>query len=93
VRSDFPMNCTLTLHYILELENDSKVIDPFSRWRNVSKDEESKKKTKVSPIELLVFRSLRYLGHGWTFNDLEESTYMARDIHLVFFHNFVEFGA
>jgi hypothetical protein len=82
------------LHHILEVENDSEVIDPFSRWRDVAKDDESKKKkAKVSPIELLVLGSLRYLGRGWTFDDLEESTYIARDVHRVFFHKFVEFGA
>ena len=44
-------------------------------------------------MELLVKGSLWYLGRGWTFDDLEESTYVARDVHRVFFHKFVEFGA
>jgi len=83
------------LHQIFELENDSEVIDPFSRWRNaLAKDNESKKKkAKVSPIKLMVLGSLWYLGRGWTFDDLEESTYIARDVHRVFFHKFIEFGA
>jgi hypothetical protein len=32
---------------------------------------------KVSPIELLLLGSLRYLGRGWTFDDLEESTFIS----------------
>ena len=31
-------------------------------------------KRNASPIELLVLGALRYLGRGWTFDDLEEST-------------------
>mmetsp|Transcript_22844 Transcript_22844/g.49849 ORF Transcript_22844/g.49849 Transcript_22844/m.49849 type:complete len:89 (+) Transcript_22844:2536-2802(+) len=27
-----------------------------------------------TPLELLMLGSLRYIGHGWTFDDLEEST-------------------
>ena len=76
------------LHHILELENDSEVFDPFLRWRNGKEN-----KAKVSPIELLVLGRLRYLGRRWTFDDLEESTYIARDVHHVFFNKFVEFGA
>jgi hypothetical protein len=44
-------------------------------------------------MELLVLGSLQYLGRGWTFDDLEESTFIDQEVHRVFFHNFVEFGA
>jgi hypothetical protein len=82
------------LHHILEFENDSEVIDPSLTWRNETKNKESKKKANVSSaIELLVSRSLWYLGCGWKFDDLEESTYIARDSHCVFSHKLVEFGA
>jgi hypothetical protein len=37
--------------------------------------------------------SLRYLGIGWTFDGLEESIFINKEVHWVFFHNFVEFGA
>ena len=47
----------------------------------------------MSPIPLLVLGSLCYLGRGWTLDDLEKCTYIARDVHCVFFHMFVEFGA
>jgi hypothetical protein len=46
-----------------------------------------------TPIELLVLGSLRYLGRGWTFDDIEESTAVSREVHRVFFHQFIEFGS
>jgi hypothetical protein len=42
-----------------------------------------------SPVELLVLESLCYLGHGWTFDDLQESTAISEETHQLFFHIFV----
>lgn len=42
------------------------------------------------PLDLLVLGSLRYLGRGWTFDDLEESTGISEEVHRVFFHHFVK---
>jgi hypothetical protein len=47
----------------------------------------------VSPVELLVLGSLRYLGRGWTFNDCEESTAIDKDVHHCFFNIFIQFGS
>jgi hypothetical protein len=44
-------------------------------------------------IELLVLRSLRYLGCGWTFDDVEENTAISKEVHRTFFRRFVEFGS
>jgi hypothetical protein len=41
----------------------------------------------------LLLGTLRYLGRGWTFDDLEESTYISRDVHRCFFHKFCAKGA
>lgn len=41
-------------------------------------------------LEILVLGSLRYLGRGWTFDDLEESTGVDEDTHRKFFHDFVK---
>jgi len=46
-----------------------------------------------SPIELLILGSLRYLGRGWTFDDIEEATAISEEVHRVFFHIFIKFGA
>ena len=46
-----------------------------------------------SPIELLLLGALRYLGHGFTFDDLEECTAILDEVHRVFFHKFIEVGS
>ena len=46
-----------------------------------------------SPIELLLLGSLRYLGRGWTFDDIEESTAISKEVHRQFLHAFVRFGS
>jgi len=48
---------------------------------------------KASHIELLLLGSLQYLGRGWTFDDLEESMFISRDVHRCFFHHFCAFDA
>ena len=44
------------------------------------------------PLEILVLGSLRYIGRGWTFDDLEESTGVHEETHRKFFHVFVKEG-
>jgi DDE superfamily endonuclease len=63
----------------------------FDRWKNTK--ERNRKNKKVSPIELLLLGSLRYLGRGWAFDDMRDVTYISRDVHRKFFHQFVKFGA
>ena len=46
-----------------------------------------------SPLELLVLGALRYLGRGWTFDDLEEVTAVSEETHRRFFHAFIEIGS
>ncbi len=45
------------------------------------------------PLELFILGALRYLGRGWTFDDLEESTNISLSTHRQFFHAFIEVGA
>lgn len=45
------------------------------------------------PMPLLFMGSLQYLGRGLTFDDLEESTFISQDVHRVFFHAFIKYGA
>ena len=61
----------------------------FARW-TVHKASYYHKRT---PIELLTLGSLRYVGRGWTFDDLEEATGIGEEVHRVFFHAFIKFGA
>ena len=71
-----------------ELVKDCKEDDHFARWQHPNAAGKV-----ASPIELLVLGALRYLGRGWTFDDLEESTAIARDVHRCFFHAFIDFGS
>jgi hypothetical protein len=67
---------------------DCKESDIFERWRN--KDATGKNSV---PLELLVLTALRYLGRGWTFDDLSESTGISEEVTRVFFRKFIEFGS
>jgi DDE superfamily endonuclease len=62
--------------------------EAFGRWRR--KDAVG---SHPSPIELLLLGTLRYLGRGLTFDDLEEYTAISEETHRVFFHVFIKFGA
>jgi hypothetical protein len=62
--------------------------DLFDRWCGYKSNNK-----QASPIELLVLGSLRYLGRGWTFDDVEENTAISKEVHRTFFHCFVEFGS
>jgi len=60
----------------------------FLRWQSLDAT-----KKQASPIQLLLLGSLRYLGRGWTFDDLEEATAIHEETHRQFFHVFIEWGS
>jgi hypothetical protein len=62
----------------------------FERWRDGKADAFDRPTT---PLPLLVLCCLRYIGRGWTFDDLSENTGISDEIIRVFFHRFVEFGS
>jgi hypothetical protein len=63
--------------------------DPiFVRWM---KNDAAGKSS--SPIELMVMGALRYLGRGWTFDDIEEATAISEETHRQFFHVFITWGS
>lgn len=72
----------------LELVEACKESDHFKRWHG-----NNPKNKRCSPIQLLVLGALRYLGRGWTFDDVEESTAISQEVHRIFFHKFIEFGS
>ena len=63
--------------------------DCFYSWCGVDKINNK----KSSPIELLVLGALRYLGRGWTFDDIVESTCISAETHRRFFIAFLQFGS
>ena len=46
-----------------------------------------------TPIPLLLLTSLRYLGRGWTFDDLSENTAISQHVIRDFFHVFIDYGS
>ena len=71
-----------------DLLHQIKSDNRFERWRG------HKWNGKISSsVELLLLGSLRYLGHGWTFDDIEEQTVVSVSVHPIFFHKFIEFGS
>jgi hypothetical protein len=61
----------------------------FKQWSD-SKDSAG---AASSPLELMVLGALRYLGRGWTFDDLYKATAIHEETHRCFFHVFIEFGS
>ena len=45
----------------------------------------------TSTLLLLLLGSLCYLGHGWTFNNIEENTAISKQVHCVFVHKFINY--
>lgn len=74
----------LPYHSWLEFVEDAKEGNWFPRWM-AGKDS--------SPLELLILGAFRYLGRGWTFDDLEEATGISEEVHRCFFHKFIEVGS
>jgi Plant transposon protein len=70
---------------ILELVKEDPL---FKRWQ--SSDAAGK---LSSPVELCLLGTLRYLGRGWTFDDVEESTSISEETFRRFFHCFIKWGA
>jgi len=84
----FRMRFRLPYPSYLELVEAVRCHSIFDRWCAHKKNGK-----KSSPVELLVLGALRYLGRGWTFDDIEESTAIDHDVHRVFLHCFIEFGS
>ena len=71
-----------------ELLQELEESERFRRWKKGTKccfGEPS------SPMSLLVLGALRYLGRGWTFDDIEESTAISEETHRQFFHIFIDY--
>lgn len=78
----------LPYQQFLEVVEGCKNSDLFARWNNT----DATGKPSV-PLELLVLTALRYLGRGWTFDDLSESTGISEEVVRKFFHKFIEYGS
>jgi hypothetical protein len=68
----------------IQFVSDAKEKEWFPFWN---------KHNSTSPVELLILGGFRYLGRGWTFDDLEESTLISAEVHHIVFHEFIVVGA
>ena len=73
----------------MSLFKDASKNKMMNRWSEHSCDAVGK---KSSNMMLLLLGSLRYMGRGFTFDDLEEATAISREVHRVFFDTFLEYG-
>ena len=62
----------------------------FKRWFDSARDATGE---RAAPLEILVLGALRYLGRGWTFDDLYESTGVLAEVHRQFFHVFIAYAS
>jgi hypothetical protein len=72
---------------LVSMANDSEL---FQRWAVGAKNSAG---NPSSPLSVLILCALRYLGRGWTFDDLEEATAISEEVIRVFFHRFIEWGS
>jgi hypothetical protein len=86
-RKKFRRRFRMPYEEYLKLVEKCKEDTRFARW--LRQDATGR---PSSPIELLVLASLRYLGRGLTFDDLEEQTAISEEVIRVFFHQFIDFG-
>ena len=60
----------------------------FRRWREGAVDAIGQ---PAAPLPLLILCVLRYLGRGWTLDDLSENTGISEEVIRVFLHSFLLF--
>jgi hypothetical protein len=66
----------------------------FKGWRKIEESIIPMSITrKTSPLELLLLGALQYLGRGFTFDDVEDDTFISVDVHCCFFHSFTKWDA
>ena len=62
----------------------------FQQWSETTADASGQ---ISSPIELLLLGTLRYLGRGWTLDDVEEATTISQETHRRFLHVYIYWGS
>ena len=75
--------------YLQHLE-DVKECPLFVTWAEERKDCTGR---DASPLELLLLGTLRYLGRGWTLDDVEEATGISEETHRRFLHLYILWGS
>ena len=72
----------------IELGIMAEASPKFDRWKK--KDAVGQ---RAAPTRLMLLGALRYIGRGWTFDDIEEATAIHEETHRQFFHVFIDWGS
>ena len=76
----------------LDLNQQCRSSDCFKQWTSGGTIRNFNKKL-ITPLPLLLLCALQYLGRGWTFDNLQESTAINSETIRIFIHKFIEFGS
>ena len=72
----------------IKMVEDLKTHENFIRWHN--KDCIG---NEPSDLRLLLMGTLRYIGRGLTFDDIEEFSFVSAEVHRNFFCSFLDYGS
>ena len=75
----------------IDLFEQCQCSEYFEQWSGTVVHKYNKK--KPTSLKLLILCVLRYLGRGWTIDDLEEVTVINPETIRIFIHRFIEFGS
>ena len=81
----FRQRFQLPYNSFLQLYDMIKTHQYFIRWNRY-------RNVKNPRLGLLLLSVLRYLGRGWTYDDLQEATAISLHVHRDFIHTFILFG-
>ena len=81
--------------YRLPYKNFKELLQELGNHANFAKwttDRTKSVKRLFSPLSLLLFGALRYLGRGGYFDDCHHGTNIKKETHRHFFHLFLKYG-
>jgi hypothetical protein len=71
----------------LNLREKCEASGLFSRWMK-----KKRRRRECADLGLMLLGALRYIGRGWTFDDIEEATAISEETHRRFLHVFLQWG-
>ena len=88
IAKHFRLRFRLPYANFIALADDVEHDELFERWTRKDASGE-----EPSNIKLLVLGVMRYLGRGWTLDDIEECNGISREVNRVFINKFMEYGS
>ena len=88
IAQKFRMRFRLPYDSFISLYEEINQHDMFFRWTTTDATG-----LKSSNLKLLLLGFLRYIGRGWTLDDVEESNGISREVNRIFLHPFFNYGS